>query len=341
MAGHLEGRLVAPLAAVTARFWGASISPLALWLMIMATPAMNILLALVFHKMGPLISGEYRRKRESEWQIILHFLVVSGVTVFGVALLGTSHRSQLVIGLATAMAVASVLVLFHALLVGEAFLASRTVALKEQARGFPFDILCVAAMLYVGVRFDQPIWVLGAVLRLHHGLWSTYHLLFLNVPALSYGYVAGALLLTALFVYPLGPGTLKVETLHWFFSTIAQVFAAVLGVVGIFATFTLRRAKVLGSALLTPTTSVLEGITGFTLVNLLVIGVAGASIPYSVGAQVNVVLDSATVLAPWVAGAAVPTLLVVLNTALVLNALGYTALFLWRTYSLGWTEGSE
>lgn len=310
------------------------------WFMILGAPALNIPLAVLFHGLTSILKGTYRKKSESLNQIAVHELLVCWVPVFGVALLAAHFRNPLIGVFLLVMIAGEIYSWTQKRAKHEAFMASREAALKRQAKGFIFDGACIAALLYAGVRYDSPLLLLGGVLRLHYNVWCIYHLLFLNVPAITYGFVAGTLLLSALFVYPLSPGTLDVESLRWLFSTIAQVFAAILGVVGLFATFMLQRVQGLKDKKLTSTTGVLEGVTGFTIVNLTLIGLSGASLMYAVGPNVPVNLTRIAVLSSWADGSVFPTILVVLTCAMVLNALGYTGVFLGLAYQLGMKEQS-
>jgi len=311
------------------------------WLCILGAPVLNIPLTLAYFGMGEVRAGTYRKRDAGFFRIAGHELLLAGLPLGAVLWFARSRPDSILWVCFWVMVAGAVVVAARKLYTGQLHLASKKSHFRDHPLGLIYDLACVAAMIRFGFVADSPIWFLGALLHLHYNIWNWYHLYFLNAPPWSYGYLTLSLLAVAILILPLSIGDLDVGSMQWLFSTIAQVFAAILGVVGMFAIHVLGRIREpASSAKLTGTTTIQNGVVGFIIVNLIVIGLSGLALLLTSGAGDCAYLSHPVLLGNrWPDLANVPVAgmysagLVVLNVALVGNALGYVGVFLALLYT--------
>lgn len=311
------------------------------WLFILGAPVLNVPVTLAFFGFKDVRSGKYRERDVGFARIGGHELLLAGPPLGAVLWFARSQQDWFLWVCFILMAVGGAAVAARKFYAGQLHLASNERHFREQPLGLIYDLACVAAMIRFGFATESPLWFLGALLRVHYNVWNWYHLYFLNAPPWSYGYLTLSLLVVAILIFPLSIGDFSVDSMQWLFSTIAQVFAAVLGVVGMFAIHVLGSIdKPASTAKLTGTTSIQNGVTGFIIVNLIVIGLSGLALLLTSGGGHPAYLSHATLLGQrWGHFANIPARgmysasLVVLNVALVGNALGYVGVFLALLYA--------
>lgn len=181
------------------------------------------------------------RSKEYHWyRVLIQAFFQSIFYLISLGLLYYVQKNLILLGLAFLYCIPLIFRIVHQIKAKSAYVTSEY---GHNINNYIIKPLRMLILLSIGFIFQQPIWLLGlAIVIVKWGLTLFYEKIF-DVPHWYHFLLVILSAMLVLSIYPFDLGVVPPETLRTFFTTIPTVYAAYVGLLGVFLSITISSAE--------------------------------------------------------------------------------------------------